>query len=110
MHAHAALAGGVPGVAADLIQGVAGPGDDVERVGAPDRVRAVQGDLIGDPLCRVSPDVSDRCATALTQGGEEAVEGLAVPSRGGPDQAAGVVVDHDRDVAVALVVADLNDR
>ena len=110
LHAHPALAGGVSGVVADLIHIVASPRKDVERVRAPDRVRAVQSDLISDPLGRISRDVGDRGAMALTQRGEEGVEGPAVPSRGCPDQAASVVVDHDRDVAVALVVADLNDR
>jgi len=38
VHAHPTLAGGVPGVTADLVQGVTGPRDDVKRIGAPDRI------------------------------------------------------------------------
>ena len=79
----------------------------MERIGAADGVGAVRGDLIGDPLRGVGGDVSDCGAAGFTQRGEERFEGLAVPTGGGPDQAAGVVVDRDRDVPVALLVADL---
>jgi hypothetical protein len=109
VHAHPAPAGGVPGVAPDLVHGVAGPGDDVERIGAPDRDRAVRGDLVDDPLRRIGRDVSDRRAAGFAQRGEERLDGLAVPTRRRPDQPADVVVDHDRDVTMALLVADLID-
>ena len=51
--------------------------------------------------------MSDCGAASLTEGGAERLERLAVPTGRGPDQPAGVVIDHDRDVAVALLVADL---
>jgi hypothetical protein len=40
---------------------------------------------------------------------EERLDGLAIAPGRGPDQAPGVVVDDDRQVAVALSVADLVD-
>ena len=86
VHAHPAFAGGVPGVAPDLIQCVTGPSDDVERISAPDRVRAVRGDLLGDPLRGIGRDVSDYGAAGFAQGGTERAQGLAVPSGSGPDQ------------------------
>ena len=68
VHAHPTFAGGVPGVASDLVHGIAGPRDDVEGIGAVDCAGAVRGDLISDALRRVDGDVSDCCATTLTQG------------------------------------------
>jgi len=81
----------------------------VEGISAPDRVRAVRCDLISDPPRSVGGDVGDGGATGFAQRGEERSEGLAVPSRRGPHQPAGVMVDDDRDVPVALLVADLTD-
>ena len=46
---------------------------------------------------------------SYTEQVEEAVEGLLVPPDRGPDEATGVVVDHDGQVAVAALVGDLVD-
>ncbi|GAA3267191.1 hypothetical protein GCM10020218_005010 [Dactylosporangium vinaceum] len=44
------VAGEVPRLPAYLIEGVGGPGHDVERVRAHDRGRTAAGDDIGDPV------------------------------------------------------------
>ena len=102
-------AGLVPGSSADLVEGVGGPPDDVEGVGAADRVGAVVGDHSADPVRTVGGDVGDLAAPLLTEGVEEALEGGLVPAGGGPDQPTGVVVDDHGQVAVAALVGDLID-
>jgi hypothetical protein len=57
VHVHPTLAGGVLGVASDLVQHVTGSDDDVERIGRSGPHWAVRRNLISDPLRRVSRDV-----------------------------------------------------
>src|SRR3954452_10999649 len=89
-------AGGVPGLAADVVEGLGGPLDDVEGVGAADRVRTPVGDHGADPVRAVGTDVGDLGAALLPEGVEEPVEGGLLLSVSGPHQLPGVVVDHHR--------------
>jgi hypothetical protein len=105
----AAAAGGVPGLAADLVQRVGGPADDVEGVQAQHGLGAAAGERVGDPGGRIRADQAELGRAVLAERVEEAVQrGLVMAGRG-PDQPAGVVVDHHRQVAVALAVGDLVD-
>ena len=60
IHAHLASASIVAGVAADLVQGAGGTGDDVEPVGTPNRVGGPPGDDCDDPVRGIGADVRDR--------------------------------------------------
>ena len=88
-------AGVVPGLTTDLVESVGGPLDDVERVGALDRVRAPFGDDLGDPVGLISRHLSECGAAVWPELVEEAAQGGAIPARRGPHQPAGVVIDHD---------------
>jgi hypothetical protein len=59
----------VPGLAAHLVEGVGGPGHDVERVGAADGAGAAAGDDPCDPVGRVGRHVGDRRGGARGRGG-----------------------------------------
>ena len=109
MSRHAALARLVPDLASHLVQGVGGPGDDVKAVDAQRRVGAPLGHHLGDPGGGVGTDQGDLFASLLAQEIEEATERLLVAPDRRPDEPPGVVVDEDRQVAVALLVADLVD-
>ena len=100
---------GVPGLSPDLVQCVGGPLHDVERVGAADRLRASLGDDLADPGRTIGTDVGDLGTAFGPQCVEERPHGRLVPSDAGPDQAAGVVVDHDGEVLVVALVGDLID-
>ena len=61
------FAGGVPHHAADLVQGVAGPFDDVERVQADLGVRAGVADRVEDPVGAIGGDQLDPGAALRTE-------------------------------------------
>ena len=102
-------AGFVPGLSANLVEGVGGPPDHVEGIGAADRVEALLGDHSADPVRAVRGDVGDQLAPVLAEGVEEELQGGLVPARGSPHESSRVVVDHDGEVAVAALVGDLID-
>src|SRR5262249_38256140 len=104
-----AAPGGVPYIAADLVERVGGPGDHVERVRTADRVAAAGVDHVGDPVGAVGGHVRDGRAPLVAGQVEEPVQGGLVAARRGPDQPAGVVVDHAGDVLVPLLVGQLVD-
>jgi len=66
-----AAAGGVPRIAAHLIEGLGGPGHHVERVRAAHRVRAALGDHRGDPVRAVGRHVRNPPAALGAQRVEE---------------------------------------
>ena len=102
-------AGASPRVQPDRVQCVVGPFHDMERVDAAVRVRAVLLHRVGDPTCAVPGDDEDRLALLRGQLVEEEVQHLLAVPLVRPDDGVGVVVDDDRDVAVALAVARLVD-
>jgi hypothetical protein len=79
------------------------------------RVRALHGvgaafaHHRGDPVGRVGADVGDLGGPFVAEGVEEPPQGRFVPPGRGPHQRAGVVIDHDHQVAVAALVGDLVD-
>ena len=80
-HGGLALAAGVvPDGAADLVQGVRGPGDDMERVETETGVGAVGVDRLGDPCAGVGADQGDAGAALAAEQEEEAADGLGVPA------------------------------
>jgi hypothetical protein len=83
----------------------------VERVGAPDRVRAAFVDRHFDPRRGVDRYQGDLRVAFGPEQVEELGKGLAVVARAGPQpqQSAGVVVDRDGQILVPLLVADLVD-
>jgi hypothetical protein len=89
----AAAAGGVPGLAADLVQRVGGPADDVEGVQAQHGLGATLGDRVGDPGGRIRADQAELGRALLAERVEEAVQGGLVMAGRGPDQPAAVLVD-----------------
>ena len=98
-----------PVAATDFVEGLRGPLDDVERIHADLGPRAPD---LHNPLYpggRISRDELDGLYSALTKEIEEAVEDLLVGPRCRPDQSSCVVVDHHRDVPLALAMADLVD-
>ena len=102
-------AGGVPDLAAQLIQGVGRPGDDVERVHAEFGVGAVLLDGVGDPGAGVGADQPDLCAALRTEQVEELGEGWLVATRGGPEQPTAVMIDDDRQVSLTPAITGLVD-
>lgn len=52
-------AGFVPSLAANLVEGVGGAGDDVESVGASHSVGASFGHHLGDPVSGIGADIGD---------------------------------------------------
>jgi hypothetical protein len=81
----------------------------MEGVRAAHRCGASSGNDRGDPVGGIGTDVGDLRAPVFTEEVEERLQGCLVPPRCGPDQAAGVVVDHDGEEPVAALVADLVD-
>jgi len=74
----ASLAGGIPDLAADLVEGVAGPTHHVKWVSALDGVEAALVDHAHDPGGPVPAHPSDPATALVPQGIEE-------PGQGGPD-------------------------
>jgi hypothetical protein len=96
-------------LAADLVQRIGRPADDMEGVQAQHCPGAARRDRVGDPGGGVGADQAELGRAVLAERVEEAVQrGLVMAGRG-PDQPAGVVVDHHRQVAVPLAVGDLVD-
>ena len=81
--------------AADLVEGLGGPGHHVERIQAQHRLRGACGDDVVDPLGAVGGDVGELGGAVGAEVVEEPPEGLLRPVLPGPHQPAGVVVDHD---------------
>src|SRR2546430_157573 len=104
-----AVAGLVPDLTSNLVEGPGGPGHGVEGIEADDRVRAGAANHVGDPGGAVGADVGDAQAAATAEGQEEAGQGGLVAALGGPDQATPLVVDHHRQIALALAEGDLID-
>src|SRR5262252_5883917 len=73
------------GRASALVERAGRPDRDVEGVHAADRVRAADGDYVGDPAAGVGGDVRDLLGAPLTELEEEAVQRL-VAVFGRPDQ------------------------
>jgi len=81
----------------------------VEGIGHPDRVGAPSSHDGLDEVSSIGTDMGDLRAAVFAEKVEELTNGGAGASRRGPDQPAGVVVDDDHQVLVALLVADLVD-
>ena len=105
----AGAAGLVPHLAADLVERVGGKLDHVERVDAALGVRAALGNRAGDPGGHVARHQFHLFAALFPELVEEPEHRRAIAASACPHQPAGVVVDHDGQVAVALAVRDLVD-
>lgn len=81
----------------------------MERVGDTDRVRGVLGDDGVDEVGPISRDVSDQGGPLGPQGLEERRDRGLVATWRGPQQRAGVVIDHHDQVLVTALVRDLID-
>ena len=79
------------------VERLGGPRDDVEGVSAADRVRAAFGTTSAIQSA-ASADTCVKRAPVDAEGVEEAPQSGLVPTRGGPHQPAGVVVDDDSQV------------
>jgi hypothetical protein len=102
-----AAAGGVPRLAAHLVESLGGPRHDMERIRCPHRVRAPIVDHLGDPLRAVGRDVCDlRAALGSEQVEEPAQRGL-VPPRTRPHQLPGVVIHHHRQIPMTTLIRSL---
>lgn len=97
----------VPQSFAHPAEGVAHPGDDVERVQHTLGVGAVPGHGRVDPPGAVAGDDPDRRAPLRRQPLEEQVEDLLAVSVVHPDDPLALVVDDDGDVRVALAARRL---
>ena len=102
-------AGLVPDLAADLVQRVGGGLDDVKRVQADVAFGQRSADRPGDPVGVVAGHQLDLLAALFAQQIQELLDRLAVPAGVRPHQPAGVVVDHDGEVSLALADRDLID-
>ena len=102
-------AGVVPGLTAHLVQGVGGPPHHVERISTAHRVRAVLGHDLRDELGPVGGHMRDQGAPLRPQTIEKRLQGGHVTAGGGPHQAAAVVIDDHREVAVPTLITDLVD-
>ena len=98
-----------PRLAPHLVESRVRPLDDVERVDAPLGVRAMLHDAVRDPPRAVAGDDLDGLALFPRQLLEEDVEHLLAVALVRPHDRVRLVVDDDRDVAVALAVAGLVD-
>jgi hypothetical protein len=67
-------------------------------------VRGAGGDHVVDPFRAVGGDVGELPGPFGAQVVEEPAQGLLVAVLTGPDQPAGVVIDDDQQVALALAV------
>ena len=99
----------VPDLAADLVERVGRQLHDVKRVDAARRLRGALGDRSADPAGHVGGHQLQLFAALFAQLVEEREHRGAVAARGGPHQPAGVVVDDDSQIALALAVAYLVD-
>ena len=99
----------VPGSATLDVERFDRPRDDVKRIGAAHGVRGSLGNDAGDPARHVRRDVGQLRSAFVA---EFVVEHLKVgvgAARADPHQMAGVVIDHDDQVAVSALVGDLID-
>lgn len=101
--------GFIPGLAAQLVERVGGPRDHMKRIRAAHRVLAVGLHGVGDPVGCIGRNVGDLGAAVLAEQLEEAVQRGLVAAHAGPEEPAGVVVDHDGQVPVPALVGDLID-
>jgi hypothetical protein len=99
----------VPGLQPHPVQRLGGPGHDVEGIGAADRVRAPLAHDGRDPVGGIGCDVRDLGAAFGAEGVEELGQRRPVPTWCRPDEPAGIVIDHHRQVAVPTLVRDLID-
>jgi hypothetical protein len=81
----------------------------MERVGAAHGVRGAAGLDPGDPVRHFGRDVGQLGGAFGAELVEEDVQSGVVAARSRPHQTAGVVIDHDDEVAVAALVGDLVD-
>jgi hypothetical protein len=96
-------------VAADLVESLGGPADDVERVEADDRLGRLGAQGGVDPLGAVGRHVRDQLGPLGTEGVEERLDGGGVTTGRRPEGPPGVVVGDRRQVAVPPAVGDLVD-
>ena len=101
--------GPVPRGAAFLVQGLGGPGHDVERVHGAYRVRSALGDHVGDPLGAVGTDMGEPVGAVGAQRVEEGAEHVLAVAVGHPHHVPRVVVDQDGHVLLSAAVGDLVD-
>ena len=99
----------VPGLATHLVEGVGGPLDHMERVGALHRLWAALGDDLGDPVGLVGRYVADRRTTIGAEQVEETSQSGPVSTGRGPQQSTRIVINHDRQVAVSALIGNLVD-
>ncbi len=99
----------VPGAAPFDIERFDRPRDNMERIGAPHRVRGPVGDDAGDPVSHISRNMGEQRGSFGTELVEEHFQGGVVAARSGPHQPATVMVHDDDQVAVAAFVGDLVD-
>ena len=97
------LAGGattfgcVPRAASFDVERVDCPGDDMERIGAAQRVRSPAGDDSGDPVGHIGRNMGEERGSFGTELVEEHFQGGVVAARSRPHQPATVVIDdHDQ--------------
>lgn len=102
-------AGGVPGLAAHVVERVGGPLGHVERVHAAHRVVAAGGHDITDPVGRVGADQANLGAALGSQLVEERLDRRLAATGLDPHQPARVVIDDHGQVVVALQMRDLVD-
>src|SRR5699024_6455607 len=105
-------AGLVPGASTNLIEGISGPLDDVERISADDRGGTLLGHHVLDPVGPVGGDVADLATPAgprFFELVEKAAQGRFGLARGGPHQTPRAVIDHHGQVLMALLITDLVD-
>lgn len=93
--------GRVPHLAANGIERLGLPGHDVERIETQRRSSSAAADDPLDPLRAVGGYELDRLPAKVAQFVEEALERRLAPALGGPHQARRVMIDDDRDVALA---------
>ena len=90
--------------AADLVDGLAGPLLDVEGVHADQGLRGPFGDHIVDPGRAVAGHVGQQRGPGRAERVEERRDGGLVAALLGPHHPAGVVIDHNHEVLMALLV------
>jgi hypothetical protein len=100
---------GVPHLPAHPVEGVSDPRDQVVRVEAVHRPWGTLGDHGCDPFGGVGRDVCELPGPLVAEVVEERGHGGLVPTLGGPHQAAGVVIDDQGQIPLALAVGDLVD-
>jgi hypothetical protein len=95
--------------AADLVEGLGGPADHVERVEADDRLGGLVTDRSVDPLGPVGGDVGDLGGPLGAQSVEERFDRGNVTAGRSPDQPSGVVIGHRCQITMSLAMRDLVD-